>query len=300
MPTPADHPAIATLRHLLARHLPERADGAVTPLGAGLDNTTFDVDGDLVARFSRDPDPVERARQVRREARLLTGIAARSPLPTPVPVVIAAGDGCLVYRKLPGRPVLDLVAERRTVLAADVGAALGRLLAALAAIPPEEAAGLVDPDDTAPAAWLGEALVLAARLGDAVPARHRPAVRAFLDAEPPEPAPRLVFSHNDLGIEHVLVDPGTSRITGILDWTDAALTDPARDLGLILRDLGPPALDAALAAYGPEPDDAAGLRRRIVFLARCALLEDLVHGLATGQDAYVKKSLIGMCWLFPG
>lgn len=300
MPTPADHPAIATVRHLLARHLPERADGAVTPLGAGLDNTAFDVDGELVARLSRDPDPAERARLVRREARLLTVVAARSPLPTPVPVVTAAGDGCLVYRKLPGRPLLDLPPEQRTTLAADVGAALGRLLAVLAAIPPEEAAGLVDPDDTAPAEWLAEAGELAARLGDAVPARYRPAVRAFLDVDPPQPASRLVLSHNDLGIEHVLVDPGTGRITGILDWTDAAFTDPARDLGLILRDLGPLALDAALAAYRPDPDDTAGLRRRIVFLARCALLEDLAHGLDTGRDAYVQKSLIGMCWLYPG
>ena len=299
MPTPGETPTIALVRDLLVRHLPDRADGAVTPLGAGLDNTAFDVDGELVARLSRDLDPAERARLVRREARLLTVVAARSPLPTPVPVVTAAGDGCLVYRKLPGRPVLDLPADRRTGLAPALGAAVGGLLAALARIPPEEAAGLVDPDDTAPAAWLAEAGELAARLGDAVPARHRPAVQAFLDAEPPEPAPRLVLSHNDLGIEHVLVDPGTGRITGILDWTDAAVTDPARDLGLILRDLGPLALDAALSAYRPEPDDAARLRRRVAFLARCALLEDLAHGLATGQDAYVHKSLIGMCWLFP-
>jgi aminoglycoside phosphotransferase (APT) family kinase protein len=75
VPTPADNPAIATVRHLLARHLPERADGAVTPLGAGLDNTAFDVDGELVVRLSRDPDPAERARVVRREARLLAVVA---------------------------------------------------------------------------------------------------------------------------------------------------------------------------------------------------------------------------------
>lgn len=40
---PGGDAAVAAVRGLLARHLPERADGAVTPLGAGLDT---DVGGD--------------------------------------------------------------------------------------------------------------------------------------------------------------------------------------------------------------------------------------------------------------
>jgi hypothetical protein len=46
----------------------------------------------------------------------------------------------------------------------------------------------------------------------------------------------------------------------------------AADFGLILRDLGPRGLDAALAAYG---DDLPLDRVRVRFHARCALLEDL-------------------------
>jgi aminoglycoside phosphotransferase (APT) family kinase protein len=42
-----------------------------------------------------------------------------------------------------------------------------------------------------------------------------------------------VFSHNDLGIEHVLIDPGTWTVTGIIDWSDAAIVDPAIDFGLL-------------------------------------------------------------------
>jgi aminoglycoside phosphotransferase (APT) family kinase protein len=34
------------------------------------------------------------------------------------------------------------------------------------------------------------------------------------------------------------VDVEVSRITGIIDYTEAAITDPARDLALIYRDLG--------------------------------------------------------------
>jgi aminoglycoside phosphotransferase (APT) family kinase protein len=282
------------VRDLLARHLPGRRIETVTPLGAGLDNTAYDVDGDLVVRLSRLADPAERSAQVRREARLLSTVASRSPLPVPEPVVVG-DDGCLVYRRLPGHPLLAVPAPRRAVLAAGIGAALGSLLTTLREVPPAEAAEVADVDDTPPCEWLAEARLLAADLDGAVPAAHRPAVEAFLDADPPAPAEHLTLSHNDLGIEHVLVDAESGRITGILDWTDAAITDPARDLGLILRDLGPAALDAALAAYG----GAAPRRDRIDFLARCALLEDLAHGLGGGGAAYAEKSLLGMGWLFP-
>jgi aminoglycoside phosphotransferase (APT) family kinase protein len=71
------------------------------------------------------------------------------------------------------------------------------------------------------------------------PPPDRPAIEAFLDGPLPAPPASLAFCHNDLGIEHVLVEPQTMAITGVIDWSDAAVADPARDLGLILRDLGP-------------------------------------------------------------
>jgi aminoglycoside phosphotransferase (APT) family kinase protein len=40
----------------------------------------------------------------------------------------------------------------------------------------------------------------------------------------------LVLSHNDLGIEHVLVDPATLEVTGVVDWSDAAIVDPGARL----------------------------------------------------------------------
>jgi aminoglycoside phosphotransferase (APT) family kinase protein len=86
----------------------------------------------------------------------------------------------------------------------------------------------------------------------------------------------------------VLVDPSTSAVTGVIDWTDAAVGDPAYDLGLILRDLGPAALDAALGALGRDDD---GLRERAGFYARCTLVEDLAYGLEHDEPAYVRKSV---------
>ena len=127
-----------------------------------------------------------------------------------------------------------------------------------------------------------------------VPAQHRAAVEAFLGEAPPEPAPDLVLAHDDLGIEHVLVDPDTHAVTGVIDWTDAALVDPAVDPGRILRDLGPDALDTALTRCG-RPD----LRDRALFYARCMALDDLAFGVGTTWDADAVKAVEALPWLFP-
>ena len=88
-----------------------------------------------------------------------------------------------------------------------------------------------------------------------------------------------MFSHNDLGIEHVLIDPVAWTVTGIIDWSDAAIVDPAHDFGLLYRDLGPAALRVALGRYRGDTNDVAALSERAVFYARCRVLEDLRMGL---------------------
>lgn len=107
------------------------------------------------------------------------------------------------------------------------------------------------------------------------------------------PPNRLQPCHQDLGIEHLLVDSG--RLVGVIDWTDAALADPARDLGLLLRDLGRPALRATGVAC---PDLIPGAASRVLFHARCGALADLAHGMRTGQGAYVGTSLAAVNTLF--
>jgi hypothetical protein len=80
-------------------------------------------------------------------------------------------------------------------------------------------------------------------------------------------------------------------------WSDAALTDPAYDFGLLYRDLGPAALDLALNTY--QADDTTALRQHPVFYARCSLFEDLAYGIRSGLSAYTDKSLTALEWLFP-
>jgi len=270
----------------------------VTPLGEGLDHVTYDVDGELVVRFAREPDP----ERLDRETRLLAAMARVSPLPVPEPVLAVPDLGCLAYPRLPGVPLLELAPPRPAAIAATLGA----FLAALHGVSTASMAGLVDVDDVPLAEWRREAAAAYPDVAPHLPPEHRRPVEAFLEAPPPTDAAAdaAVLSHDDLGIEHVLVDPRTWSVTGVIDWSDAAITDPARDFGRIHRDLGPESLGAALdahaaAARGTAGHDHDALRDRARFHARCGLLEDLAYGLDTGRRAYVDKSLAALAWLFP-
>jgi aminoglycoside phosphotransferase (APT) family kinase protein len=204
-------------------------------------------------------------------------------------VGLAPARGCLVYGWVPGRPLATLDEPAR--VPETTTATLAGFLADLHEIPtaPLRAAGLAD-EDTPPAEWLAEARHQHARVAELVPAPHRAAVAAFLAAPAPLwAAPAPVLLHNDLGAEHVLVDPATRAVTGIIDWADAAIGDPAYDHAKLLRDLGP-------AAPGP-PDPATG--QRALFLARCSVFEDLAYGMDTGRRTYLDNARAAVVRLFP-
>lgn len=281
---------------MVAAHMPGYGVDSVALVGEGEDNAAFEVNGELIVRFGKETDPGSRAARVRDEARLLAAVADVSPVPVPEPGFTVAEQGCLAYFKLPGLPLIDADPGQRSARVGPVAVALGEFLGALHAVPASEMAGLVESDDEPMAVWAEESAQIYAAIVEAVPPPHRPAVEAFLGAPPPADPRDLVFSHNDLGIEHVLIDPDAWTVTGVIDWSDAAITDPARDFGLLYRDLGPEALDQALSGYRADAED---VRARAGFYARCGMLEDMAYGLQTGHRKYLAKSLAALEWLFP-
>ena len=115
-----------------------------------------------------------------------------------------------------------------------------------------------------------------------------------LRAGRPQPAQHLVLAHADLGAEHILEDEG--HLTGVIDWTDAAVTDPALDFARLYRDFGPAFLHEALAVYGGASPE---FLTRIEFFARCAAVEDLAFGQASGRHEYSRAAERSLSWLFP-
>jgi aminoglycoside phosphotransferase (APT) family kinase protein len=261
---PMDRDPMDAVRRALRVHAPELAGAPARELGRGLDHAAFVV-GDLVVRVG-DGAPAAR------EAALLAVVAPRVSLP--VPAVRFAGDGVLAYRLLGGRPLLGRAAP------AGLARPLGRFLRELHAIPDAPAA----VEDADPGEWLdgldGPEEMLRV-LRDSVPA----------------PAVRRVLTHADLGAEHILEEGGA--ITGIIDWGDAVVGDPALDFARLYRDFGPAFLGDVLAEYGKGNGDQGDVGLgRIAFFARCAALEDLAYGRETGRTEYVRSAQRSLGWLF--
>ena len=267
----------------------------VAPFGEGGESRTFRIDGsDLLASVPRGwPEQTVDPDELAAHAELLTRIAGRVSVPVPRVARVLPGIGCLVVRRLPGVPLLLHREEQRH--AAGVAAALGTTLGELHTWESSAYAGLVPADHHLPAEWRDETAAAVEEVRHVLTPTQLAEVRRFLADPAPAPTSRWTLSHNDLGIEHVLVDPGATqaRVTGVIDWGDAAITDPAYDFGLLLRDLGPAALGSALAAYTRTGADAWGIGERARYYAGCTLVEDLAFGLTQDRAEYVEKSLAG-------
>jgi aminoglycoside phosphotransferase (APT) family kinase protein len=267
---------------LLARHAPElRADRLVV-IESGWDSVVYEVDDAWIFRF---PRRVEVAERVRVEASLLPELAPTLPAPVPRFEIAVFDDASFVgYRKLPGEPL------RRGIDEPELGRRLGEFVSALHRFPVERAAGLgVRADDAWPVRIGDFIAMLEARvvplLGEADAARARTMFGEFLgrgDALDP------VVLHADLGPEHVL--RRGSELTGVLDWSDARIGDPALDLAWPLHGTGPRFAAALMAAYGRDD----GLRERALFYHRVGPWHEVLYGLEEDRPGFVRSGLDGI------
>jgi len=219
------------------------------------------------------------------EARLLPLLQPLLPVPVPVPAGhcrLPEGGRCVVSAYLPGSPLDAASLRAGSPLAAEVG----QVLAALHEVDPDvfEEAGvpvygadeyrlrrLADVDRAAATGQVPSSL-----LGRWERALEQVAHWRFV----PTPI------HGDLAGEHVLEHQG--RVSGLLDWGEARVADPADDLAWVAASAPPDALDTVLEAYsmarGNRPDPHLLDRARLA--AELALARWLLGGVAA-DDAQV-------------
>jgi aminoglycoside 2''-phosphotransferase len=122
----------------------------------------------------------------------------------------------------------------------------------------------------------------------ALPAQERIAHewRAFLADRTRFPAALI---HQDLNGEHILYDPAHGAISGIIDWGDTIIGDPAIDFAGLLADYGENFAAQVLAHYHGEVD--ASFRARMRFYCGAMPLNSILFGLATGLAKYIDEGL---------
>ncbi|WP_435769597.1 phosphotransferase family protein [Nocardioides sp. SYSU DS0651] len=227
---------------------------------------------------------------VEQEAALLALVAEISPVPVPRVVEVVAATQVLVMERLPGAPLLGSLPDLPVPTARRVGGQLGDLVAALGRVRPERVAAIVPAEPSSLAEHHEDAQRIAAAVRRELPPASVEPVDRFLAAPLPAPARTLRLCHNDLGAEHVFVGSPDCEVTGVIDWSDASLGDPALDLGLVWRDLGDAGFASALARIPADDDERDELAARARFYAQARALEDFEFGLGTGQDAYLHNA----------
>jgi len=173
------------------------------------------------------------------ETTLLPWLAPQLPLPIPRPELTEDGVRHLM---LPGEPLSD----GGTAL----GRELGAFLKALHAVDPAEAVAHGARD--AETAYADKARFLAEcrkQVVPLLPADLHGSAHQLLDRVAEV---RTCLVHCDFGPEHILTTDG--RITGIIDWTDAEIGDPALDLCWLLHGAPDELAAGAAEAYAITPE----------------------------------------------
>jgi aminoglycoside phosphotransferase (APT) family kinase protein len=261
----------------LVRELSELPARDVEPLGAGTDSAAFRVDSDWVVRF---PLTKVARRSLRRELALLPELAQSLPVAVPRPEHVAEVRGQLAfsaYRLLEGEPLSD------AALAALVLPHRERAL--------DELAALLDcihrfPLQRARAAGVSFELykgayherqhrlqreldgILSVDDLDAI-ARQRSAFE-YAQRECSFPP---VLLHGDIKPAHLLHNPASGALTGLLDWGDVSLGHADFDLAILGAFCGLRTLEGLLRRL--DGADAERARASLPFLLTVRWLQDL-------------------------
>ena len=159
----------------------------------------------------------------------------------------------------------------------DILRTAASFLSELHSLPPGSVVPIGDwPSTWAPAEFAERGLAeFVPALGDRLPDEARTAAAFYARYGELEP-PASVVVHGDFVAEHVLLDDNTLRISGVIDFGDVALGDPAQDF-LGFWALGADAAARAVELYQPTYADPGLLgRSRCHFTRYCLdrLLED--------------------------
>ena len=285
-----DHSSAAKL---LSGQLRDVEASSIEPFGSGDFCLAFRLRGQ-VFRIARH---AEAAEALQRESCILSKIAPILPLPVPQPAYHAP-HGCppfTVHQEITGEFLTRETWEGMRAPARERATSdLAAFLRSLHALPTE--IGLE----------CGLAQIDAAEIARRLRENAANTIQRHLEHETQQKLDRTLkrwsfqpavrrraLLHCDLGPGHLLYDPSTLQLTGVIDFGDVVLGDPARDFIYIYEDFGPRLLREVLARYaGKEASKMMPAIRKWYLLEAISWTigmymegrgSDLDHGLAEIQ-----------------
>jgi aminoglycoside phosphotransferase (APT) family kinase protein len=235
----------------LAEALPGVEPRSVKIVDEGWDSVVVFVDDEWVLRVARDP---RFANSYAVEAALTKELAPLLPLP--IPVIVRCTEHWALSRFITGRAFRGR----------SGGEKLAEFLQALHAFPVERARQLGLPDHERALSHERFSRHVLPSLDGSERRAAEALLAEYVEAEHP-----WVTAHTDLLAPHVLVRRGA--LTGVIDWADARIADPAIDLAWPLFGTPRRFAEAFARAYGLD----AGLRRRALVLFTLEPWHEVVH-----------------------
>lgn len=308
--TPEREISLSAATSLLRSRFPVLAQADVQSFAQGWDNTAFLVrpeqGPELVFRFPRRAIALA---GIRRELAWLPLLAPQLPLPIPVPTFRGEwGPATTASSDEPPWPYWGGKLLAGTELAIRVpdpaqrlpiAGQLGEFLRILHGLEPSRPGltGLpLDPNHRADPGHraIGTTGCLA-RLADQGLDAPLDAARELVSQAALLPAPSgdAVICHGDLHARHVLLAEDLA-ISGIIDWGDLCVADPAVDLSIAFGTFEGPARQAFFASYGPI-DAERELRARALAVSLNALLAE--YALApqpNGERSFLNEVTAGI------
>ncbi len=252
---------------LIQHNFPQVVIQTALPITRGWDSFVLEVNGELIFRFPMWEDVVA---YLQKELRLLPVL--EQALSTPIPHFDYIGHGdanypymFVGYRKLGGVALEDesITPEQLAALAP----ALATFLSELHSFPVAQAVQ-VGVEEHTPMQWRERYRERYADLQERVFPLLNQELRAkserlwedFLD-DRDSFVFQPVLIHCDLACEHIFCDPVRGLLTGVIDWGDATIGDPALDFVGLHDGCGRAFTERVLAGYQGMVDVAFWRRR---------------------------------------
>jgi len=250
---------------------------SVREIPGGWANFTFDLDGEHIVRFPRT-DVVALATQ--RELRILPELQQVLSYAVPGPSHIGRWHDrpFFAYRRIEGHPATP----------ADVNDSFTKQAAAalmeLHAFPADRAAQLLHLGP-AGRAWSHRYEDLWKTMEDVALPEMEPdladlVTRRFASIVERPPEFPTSFVHNDLDLEHYILDDHSKKVVAIIDFEDATVGDPAVDLVPLVAVTGHDALPVLTAGR----DFGERLTERLRFYRWLGSVHAIIYGVSTGND----------------
>jgi aminoglycoside 2''-phosphotransferase len=203
------------------------------------------------------------------------------------------GEALIGYRLLPGDPLdRDILEALPSTTQTDLIAQIAQFMRQLHDLSPQLASEcdlrVLDPLTHLAGVLHGARENLWDRVSPRIRQYHEDLFERYV-RDPVLHSYQPAILHGDLSPDHVFADIAHGRLTGVIDWGDACIGDPASDFVYVYEDYGAAIFSRILAHY--DRTNTGLLDRKVRILQQFNNVEYALNLLVSGEDDELSEAL---------